>query len=124
MVFNRILTFIGLSTDKKSEKATNGSLFYEMDTRKKFIFDEENNLWRKNFDDTESAVSSSEQMLENIKKGNDITFTNNSITLEGNKTAREDRIVFENDSYADFQNKKISVPATLNTTEKIGLLFT
>ena len=95
-----------------------------MDTRKKFIFDEENNLWRKNFDDTESAVSSSEQMLENIKKGNDITFTNNSITLEGNKTAREDRIVFENDSYADFQNKKISVPATLNTTEKIGLLFT
>ena len=124
MVFNRILTFIGLSTDKKPEKATNGSLFYEMDTRKKFIFDEENNLWRKNFDDTESAVSSSEQMLENIKKGNDITFTNNSITLEGNKTAREDRIVFENDSYADFQNKKISVPATLYTTEKIGLLFT
>lgn len=113
-----VYEFIGLSTDKKPEKATNGSLFYEMDTRKNFIFDEENNLWRKNFNDTESAVSSNEQMLENIKNGNDITFTNNSIALEGSKTAREDRIVFENDSYVDFQNKKVSIPATLNTNGK------
>ena len=57
-------------------------------------------------------------MLKNIKNGNDITFTNNSVALEGSKTAREDRIVFENDSYVDFQNKKVSVPSTLNVNGK------
>ena len=36
----------GLSTDEKpTERVGNGSLFFEMDTLKVFMFDEQNNKW-------------------------------------------------------------------------------
>ena len=37
--------FIGLSTDKKPTDVANTSFFYEMDTKKMFLFDEENQRW-------------------------------------------------------------------------------
>ena len=37
----------GLSTDAKpTGKGLNGSIFYEMDTEKSYIYDEETNVWR------------------------------------------------------------------------------
>ena len=36
----------GLSTDDKPENAANGSGFYEMDTGKYYMYDEENDTWR------------------------------------------------------------------------------
>ena len=38
--------YIGLSTDTKPENIANGSIFLEIDTKKVFIFDEENLIWR------------------------------------------------------------------------------
>ena len=35
----------GLSTDTKPTDVNNASTFYEMDTKKIFIFDEENRVW-------------------------------------------------------------------------------
>lgn len=38
--------FYGLSTDEKpTENVVNASIFYEMDTQKVFLFDEENKEW-------------------------------------------------------------------------------
>lgn len=43
--------FFGLSTDEKPVdkvdgiKVTNGSMFIEMDTKKIYLFDEENQIW-------------------------------------------------------------------------------
>lgn len=38
--------FYGLSTDTKPQDGVpNGSSFYEMDTKKLFLFDEENKVW-------------------------------------------------------------------------------
>jgi hypothetical protein len=37
--------FIGLSTDTKPMNVTNTSSFYEMDTRKLFLYDGQNNVW-------------------------------------------------------------------------------
>lgn len=37
--------FIGLSTDEKPTDVNNASMFYEMDTKKMFMFDEENTVW-------------------------------------------------------------------------------
>lgn len=38
--------FFGLSTDTKpTEEIENASIFYEMDTKKLFVFDEENKIW-------------------------------------------------------------------------------
>ena len=38
---------VGLSTDTKPIKASieNGSTFYEMDTKKVYMFDKENQIW-------------------------------------------------------------------------------
>ena len=40
--------FRGLSTDDKSaiQKPQNGSVFFEMDTGKVFLYDATNNIWR------------------------------------------------------------------------------
>lgn len=39
-------TFYGLSTDEKPiEDACNADIFYEMDTKKAFLFDAENSTW-------------------------------------------------------------------------------
>ena len=35
----------GLSTDTKPTNVNNASVFYEMDTKKMFLFDEENARW-------------------------------------------------------------------------------
>lgn len=35
----------GLSTDTKPVDVCNGSSFYEMDTKKMYLFDEENKQW-------------------------------------------------------------------------------
>ena len=35
----------GLSSDEKPTDVNNASLFYEMDTKKMFMFDEENIVW-------------------------------------------------------------------------------
>lgn len=35
----------GLSTDTKPTNVNNASVFYEMDTKKIFMFDEENSQW-------------------------------------------------------------------------------
>lgn len=35
----------GLSTDTKPTDVTNASTFYEMDTQKLFMFDEQNHKW-------------------------------------------------------------------------------
>lgn len=37
--------FIGPSTDTKPVNVKNASTFYEMDTKKLFLFDEENGVW-------------------------------------------------------------------------------
>lgn len=37
--------FIGLSTDQKPTDVSNASTFYEMDTKKVFLFDEQNKVW-------------------------------------------------------------------------------
>lgn len=37
--------FIGLSTDTKPTNVPNTSSFYEMDTKKMFLFDEQNGVW-------------------------------------------------------------------------------
>ena len=37
--------FIGLSTDEKPVNVANASTFYEMDTKKLFLFDAENKVW-------------------------------------------------------------------------------
>ena len=53
--FNNSLTIMALSTDIKPIKTVeykkvkyeveNGSTFYEMDTKKAFMYDEENHVW-------------------------------------------------------------------------------
>lgn len=35
----------GLSTDQKPTNVCNASIFYEMDTKKMFVFDAENHVW-------------------------------------------------------------------------------
>jgi hypothetical protein len=35
----------GLSTDEKPTTYKNGDMFYEMDTKKCYVFDEENKKW-------------------------------------------------------------------------------
>lgn len=37
--------YFGLSTDTKPESAQNASVFYEMNTQKVFMFDEQNKEW-------------------------------------------------------------------------------
>lgn len=37
--------YFGLSTDAKPESAQNASVFYEMNTQKVFMFDEQNKEW-------------------------------------------------------------------------------
>lgn len=37
--------FLGLSTDAKPTDVNNASTFYEMDTKKLFLFDAENQQW-------------------------------------------------------------------------------
>lgn len=37
--------FIGLSTDDKPMNVANSSIFYEMDTKKMFMFDAQNKVW-------------------------------------------------------------------------------
>lgn len=36
---------VGLSTDTKPNNLTNGAIFYEMDTKKTYMYDEENHRW-------------------------------------------------------------------------------
>ncbi len=53
--FNNVISMCGLSTDVKPIKTIeykkvkyeveNGSTFYEMDTKKAFMYDEENHQW-------------------------------------------------------------------------------
>lgn len=46
MITKKIDGIYGLSTDTKpTEKVENGTYFYEMDTKKVFMFDEENQQW-------------------------------------------------------------------------------
>lgn len=42
----KINEYYGLSTDEKPLDVPNASTFYEMDTGKLFLFDEDNMLWR------------------------------------------------------------------------------
>lgn len=43
----KINFYEGLSTDTKpAGKGINGSIFYEMDTGKVYMYDETNNMWR------------------------------------------------------------------------------
>lgn len=35
----------GLSSDQKPTDVMNGATFYEMDTKKAFMFDEQHNMW-------------------------------------------------------------------------------
>ena len=48
---DKVYNFFGLSTDTKptnienGKKIGNGSTYVELDTSKRFIFDEENNIW-------------------------------------------------------------------------------
>lgn len=37
--------FFGLSTDEKPTNCANASTFYEMDTKKLFLFDKQNKQW-------------------------------------------------------------------------------
>jgi len=37
--------YVGLSSDTKPTDCGNGSTFYEMDTKKSFIYDETNKKW-------------------------------------------------------------------------------
>ena len=52
-----IIEFVGLSTDEKplteyrSSAVSNGSYFYEMDTKKLWQFDEEHQRWLPQFDE-------------------------------------------------------------------------
>lgn len=39
------IDFIGLSTDAKPTGVTNASSFYEMDTKKLYLYDEQNSAW-------------------------------------------------------------------------------
>lgn len=41
--------YVGLSTDTKPTDARNGSSFYEMDTKKMFLFDAEHGQWLEQF---------------------------------------------------------------------------
>lgn len=41
--------YVGLSTDSKPMDAPNASSFYEMDTKKMFLFDAENSVWHEQF---------------------------------------------------------------------------
>ena len=41
----RVVEMRGLSTDTKPTNVGNASTFYEMDTRKLFMFDEQNGVW-------------------------------------------------------------------------------
>lgn len=51
-ISNKVLMIDGLSTDVKptdvieNARIGNGSVFYEMDTKKSFKFDEENKAWK------------------------------------------------------------------------------
>lgn len=46
VVYSTTLEIRGLSSDKKPvEKIPNGSVFFEMDTGKVFMFDEKNKKW-------------------------------------------------------------------------------
>lgn len=42
----KINEYYGLSTDKKPNDVPNASIFYEMNTGKLYLFDEDNGLWR------------------------------------------------------------------------------
>lgn len=42
---NNSICYDGLSTDEKPSKVYNGSIFNEIDTGKRFIFDEVNSRW-------------------------------------------------------------------------------
>lgn len=52
IISNKVLMIDGLSTDVKptdmieNARIGNGSVFYEMDTKKSFKFDEENKEWK------------------------------------------------------------------------------
>lgn len=37
--------YFGLSTDEKPKNCNNASVFYEMDTKKIYMFDEQNKVW-------------------------------------------------------------------------------
>lgn len=41
--------YVGLSTDQKPMDAPNASSFYEMDTKKMFLFSEEDSTWYEQF---------------------------------------------------------------------------
>lgn len=41
-----IREYRGLSTDTKPQNDTNGSVFFEMDTGKVYMYDEANHQWR------------------------------------------------------------------------------
>lgn len=41
----RVVELYGLSTDTKPTDVGNASLFYEMDTKKLFMFDAQNGVW-------------------------------------------------------------------------------
>lgn len=46
MTYDKCYAFCGLSTDTKpTEGVGNGSTFFEMDSKKRFMFDEENQEW-------------------------------------------------------------------------------
>lgn len=51
LVNEKIMTIYGKSTDTKPTvkfqglKIYNGSVYYEMDTKKSYLYDEENNTW-------------------------------------------------------------------------------
>lgn len=42
--------YVGISTDTKPMDAPNASIFYEMDTRKMFLFDADNKQWHFQFE--------------------------------------------------------------------------
>ena len=42
---NKVLDMYGLSTDTKPTDVGNASSFYEMDTKKLFMFDAQNGVW-------------------------------------------------------------------------------
>ena len=41
----QVYDHIGLSTDEKPTKVNNASTFYEMDTKKLYLFDAQNQQW-------------------------------------------------------------------------------
>ena len=43
----QMTTLFGLSTDEKPVDCKNADIFYEMDTKYIYLFDEENKQWRK-----------------------------------------------------------------------------